>query len=71
MCRSRKHIVPNKTNPKRSTPRHIKVKLVKKIKEKNLKISKGKATNMYKGTLIRLSTSISGEICRPEGSGMK
>ena len=38
--------VPYRINPKRNTPRHILIKLSKiKYKEKNIKSSKGKATN--------------------------
>lgn len=41
-----------------------------KDKERILKSAKERQPIMYNGTLIRLSTSISGEIRRPEGNGM-
>ena len=43
--------VPYRVNPRRKTPRHILIKLKKiKFKEKNIKSSKGKATNNIQGT---------------------
>ena len=42
--------VPYRINPKRNTPRHVLIKLSKiKYKEKNIKSSKGKATNSIQG----------------------
>ena len=39
--------VPNKMNPKWSTPRHIIIKMAKIKDKENLKISKGKATSYF------------------------
>ena len=42
--------VPNRINPRQNTPRHILIKLTKvKHKKKNIKSSKGKATNNTQG----------------------
>ena len=42
--------VPHRINPRRNTQRHILIKLSKiKYKEKNIKSSKGKATNNIQG----------------------
>ena len=42
--------VPYRINPSRNMPRHILIKLSKiKFKEKNIKSSKGKATNNIQG----------------------
>ena len=42
--------VPYRKNPRRNMPRHILIKLSKiKYKEKNIKSSKGKATNNIQG----------------------
>ena len=42
--------VQYRINPRRNTPRHILIKLTKtKFKEKNIKSSKGKATNNIQG----------------------
>ena len=53
--------VPNKLNPKRSTPRHIIIKRLKvKDKERILKAAReGRVT--YKGVIIRLSADFSKE----------
>ena len=41
---------PNRINPRQNTPRHILIKLTKvKHKKKNIKSSKGKATNNTQG----------------------
>ena len=49
--------VPNKLNPKRSTPRHIIIKRLKvKDKERILKAAREKQRVTYKGVPIRLST---------------
>ena len=37
--------VPYRINPKRNTPRHILIKLMKNDKEKNIENIKGRATN--------------------------
>ena len=42
--------IPYRINPRRNTQRHILIKLSKiKYKEKNIKSSKGKATNNIQG----------------------
>ena len=47
--------VPNKLDPKRTTPRHIIIKLPKiKDKERTLKAAREKETVTYKGVPIRL-----------------
>ena len=49
--------VPNKLDPKRTTPRHIVIKLPKvKNKERIFKIAREKMKVTYKGVPIRLST---------------
>ena len=42
--------IPKKMNPKRSTPRHIIIKM-EKVKEKILKVAKEKQLVTYKGKL--------------------
>ena len=51
---------PNKLNPKRTTPRHIIIKMAK-VKVRILKAAREKQSVNYKGTLIRLSTDFSTE----------
>lgn len=46
--------VPNKLNPKRSTLRHIIIKMIK-VKERILKATKENHLVMYKGNSIKLS----------------
>ena len=47
--------VPNKMDPKRTTPRHIIIKIPKfKDKERILKAAREKETVTYKGVPIRL-----------------
>ena len=54
--------VPKRLNPKRTTPRHIIIKLPKiKDKEKILKAAREKNTVTYKGATIRLSADFSKE----------
>ena len=54
--------VPKKLDPKRSTPRHIIIKLPKiKDKENILKAAREKGTVTYKGVPIRLSGEFSKE----------
>ena len=54
--------VPNKLDPKRTTPRHIIIKMPKvKDKEKILKAATEKETVTYKGVPIRLSADFSKE----------
>ena len=63
--------VPNKLDPKRTTPRHI-IKMPKvKGKERMLKAARKKQRVTYKGVLIRLSVDFSKDICRLEGTGKK
>nr|KAF6379150.1 hypothetical protein mMyoMyo1_009979 [Myotis myotis] len=51
---------PNKRNPKRTTPRHIIIKMPRAKDKENLKSSKRK-TVTYKGVPIRLSADFSTE----------
>ena len=54
--------VPNKMDTKRTTPRHIKIKMLKvKDKERISKAAKEKQTVTYKGVPIRLSADFSKE----------
>ena len=50
----------NKLDPKRTTPRHIIIKMPK-VKEKVLKAAREKQTVTYKGVPIRLSANFSKE----------
>ena len=52
--------VPNKLNPKRTTPRHIIIKMPK-VKERILKATREKERVTYKGVPIRLSADFSKE----------
>ena len=53
---------PNKLDPKRTTPRHIIIKIPKvKDKERILKAARGKERVAYKGVSIRLSADFSKE----------
>ena len=55
--------VPSKMSPKRTTPRHIIVKMVKvKGKERILKAAREKQLRMYKGNPIKLLVEFSTEI---------
>ena len=52
--------VPNKLDPKRTTPRHIIIKVPNvKDKERILKAAREKETVTYKGVPIRLSADFS------------
>ena len=54
--------VPKKLDPRRNTPRHIIIKLLKiKYKERILKDARGKESITYKGVPIRLSADFSKE----------
>ena len=54
--------VPKKLDPKRSTPRHIIIRLPKiKDKERILKAARRKETVTYKGVSIRISADFSKE----------
>ena len=69
--------VPNKLDPKRTTPRHIIIKMSKvKDKERILKTTRGKQRVTYKGVPIRLSADLvrqaptyQKKLCRQEGNG--
>ena len=55
--------VPNKLDPRKHTPRHIIITLLKiKDKERILKAAREKETVTYKGVPIRLSADFSKEI---------
>ena len=54
--------VPNKLDPKRTTPKHIIIKMPKvKDKERILKAARKRETVTYKGVPIRLSADFSKE----------
>ena len=60
--------VPYRINPRRSTQRHIVIKLVKiKDKEKLLKAAREKRQITYKGTPIRLTADVSAETTSQKG----
>ena len=67
--------VPKKLVPRRNTPRHIIIKLLKiKDKERILKTARRKERVTYKGVLIRLLADFSEKKtkpCRQEGAGKK
>ena len=64
--------VPNKLGPKRTTPRHIIIKMPKvKDKERILKAAREKQRITYKGVPIRLSADFSKETCRLGVTGKK
>ena len=64
--------VPKKLDPRRSTPRHIIIRLPKiKDKERILKAAREKERVTYKGVSIRLSGNFSKEPYRQEGAGKK
>ena len=55
--------VPNKMDPKRTTPRHIIIKMPNvKNKERILKAARDKQIVTYKGVPVRLSADFSKEI---------
>ena len=57
--------VPNKLDPKRTTPRYIIIKMPKvKVKERILKGTRERQRVTYKGVLIRLSADFSKETLR-------
>ena len=59
-------------DPKRTTPRHIIIKMPKlKDKERILKSARKKQRVTYKGIPIRLSADFSKETLRLEGIGKK
>ena len=62
--------VPKKLDPRRSTPRHIKITLLKiKDKERILKAAREKVTVTYKGVPIRPSADSQKKPCRQDGAG--
>ena len=64
--------VPNKTDPKRTTPRHIIIKMPKvKDKETILKAARKKQIVAYKRVPIRLSADFSKEILQARRTGKK
>ena len=65
------HRSVNKINLKRSSPRHIIIKLSKiKDKERILKATREKMLGTFKGTLIRLSTDFSAETLQSMREGV-
>ena len=62
--------IPNKMYPKRTTPRHIIIKMPK-IKEKILKAAREKQVVTYKGAPITMSVDFSKKLCRLERIGKK
>ena len=65
------HRTPNRRDPRRTTPRHIIIKMAK-IKDEDivLKASRERKKVTYKGKPIRLSSDFSTETYRPEENGM-
>ena len=63
---------PNKMDAKRSTPRHIIIKIPKvKDKEQIFKTARQKDLVTYRVIPVRWSADFSNEICRLEGIGKK
>ena len=63
---------PNKLDPKRTTPRHIIIKMPKvKYKERMLSAAREKQSVTYKGVPIRLSADFSKQPCSQEGAAKK
>ena len=64
--------VPKKLDPRRNTPRHIRIILPKiKHKERILEAAREKDTVTYKGVPIRLSADFSKRPCRQKGASKK
>ena len=64
--------VPKKLDAKRTTPRHITIKMLKvKDKGRILKAAREKQRLIYKRIPIRLSVISQKKLCRQEGTGMK
>ena len=62
--------VPNKLNPKRTTPRHVIIKMLNiKDKERILKAAREKQIVTHKGVPIRLEDDFSKKLCRLERTG--
>ncbi|CAK6436287.1 unnamed protein product [Pipistrellus nathusii] len=65
------HRTPNKRNPKRTTPKHIIIKIPRaKDKERILKATREKQLITYKGAYDYQLISQQ-KLCRPDGSGKK
>ena len=58
--------VPARINPRRNTPRHVVIKLIK-IKDKILKVTREKQQIICKGAPIRLSADFSTETVSQNG----
>ena len=64
--------IPNKMDAKRTTPRHIIIKMPKvKDKERIFKAARERQLITYKGAPIRPSAISQQKYFRPEGTGMK
>ena len=62
--------VPNKLDPKRTTPRHIRIKIPKvQNKERILKVARDKKIVTYKGFSIDCQLISQKILCRIEGTG--
>ena len=62
--------VPNKLDPKRTTPRHIRIKIPKvQNKERILKVAREKQRVTYGGVPIRLSADFSKETLQDRKDG--
>ena len=62
--------IPIKLDPKRTTLRHIVIKMSKvKTKERTLKAAREKQGVTYRGVPIRLSADFSREILQTKGTG--
>ena len=62
--------LPNRTNQRHNTPRHILIKLMKiKYKEQILKAAREKQQITYKGIPIRITADLSIETLQDRGNG--
>ena len=62
--------VPNRINPRRNTPRHILIKLMKiKHKEQIFKAAREKQQITHKGIPIRITADFSIETLQARGNG--
>ena len=62
--------VPNRISPRRNTPRHILIKLMKiKHKEQILKAAREKQQITHKGIPIRITADLSTEILQARRNG--
>ena len=56
--------------PRRNTPRHIVIKLIKiKDKDKIVKEIKGKTTNSIQGKSHKVNSRFQQKLCKSEGTG--